>query len=141
MKKYRLGQSMVELVLAVAVMVIIMTASAAMMSANETSAEQMSRQLQAMSAVEEGIQATISIADRSWADLAPGTHGLAIQSAPAMWVFQGGSDATGDYTRTITVSDVDSDTRKVVVTVVWHPEPGRSATIEEEIYLTDWAFI
>lgn len=132
---------MVELMLALAVMVVILTSTSAIMAANERLADEMSRQVQAMSVAEEGIQAAISIADRSWTDMSVGTHGLAIQASPGMWIFQGTSDANGDYTRTVVVSDVDTDTRKVVVTVSWHPQPGRTATVEQQMYITDWAFI
>ncbi len=132
---------MVELVLASAVMLILMTSSAGIMSLTERMAEESSRQAQAVSIAEEGIQAVISIGDRSWTDMAVGTHGLAIQSSPAMWVFQGVSDANGDFTRTVTVSQVDTDTRKITVTVTWHPQSTRTAAVSEQILLTDWAFI
>jgi hypothetical protein len=132
---------MIELVFASAVMVIMMTSTAGLMSSTERNVEEMSRHAQALSAAEEGIQATISIADRSWTDLSIGTHGLAIGSSPVMWIFSGTSDQNGDYLRTVTVSEVDADTRKVVVAVTWHPQPGRTAVVEQELLLTSWAFI
>lgn len=141
MKKFRKGQSIVELVIASGVMVIIMSAAAGMMSMTEKQVEQMSRQSQANAIAEEGVQAVISIADRSWTELSVGSHGLAIGSSPVMWVFQGVSDTSGDYSRTIVISTVDSDTKKVVITVTWHPSAGRTATVEQQLLLTDWAFI
>jgi type II secretory pathway pseudopilin PulG len=141
MKKYRSGQSMIELLLAIAVMVIMLASTAGVMSVTEKRVEEMTREAQALALAEEGVQATISIADRSWSDLTAGQHGLAVGSSPVMWVFQGISDSNGDYTRTLTVTSEDQDTKKVVIVVTWHPAPGRTATIEEELVLTDWAFI
>lgn len=132
---------MIELVFAAAVMLIIMSSSSAVMSVTERQAEESSRQAQALAIAEEGIQASISIADRSWTDLELGEHGLSIGSSPAMWIFQGTSDTNAGYTRTIEVSESDSDTKKVVVIVTWHPRPDRTATVEQELLLTDWTFI
>ena len=132
---------MIELLFASAIMIIILTSVAGAMSVTEVMVEEMSRQAQALAIAEEGVQATISIADRSWDELAVGTHGLVVGSSPPMWIFEGASDTTGDYTRTIAVSSDDADTKRVVVTVTWHPRAGRTATIEEQMVLTDWAFI
>ena len=44
-------------------------------------------------------------------------------------------------TRVVTVSAYDADTKKVDVTVTWHPAPNRSATVDEQVLVTDWAFL
>lgn len=141
MKQHRSGQSIIELLMAVAIMVIVMTSSAGIMSLAEKNVDEMSRHLQAIVFAEEGVQAVISIADRSWNEIAVGVHGLAIDSPTPMWIFQGTSDVMGEYTRTVTISTVDSDTKKIVIVVTWYPESNRTATVEQQLLLTDWAFI
>lgn len=132
---------MMEIMIAVAVMIMGISAAAAMMLATESSAEEMIRESQAIALAEEGIQASVSINDRDWSELAVGTHGLAIQSSPVRWIFQGTSDVSGGFTRTVAVSSVDAHTKKISVIVTWHPRPDRTATIEEQALFTDWAFL
>ncbi|MFA4846172.1 MAG: hypothetical protein WC654_06475 [Patescibacteria group bacterium] len=56
--------------------------------------------------IKEGIEATRSIRDRDWSELANGTHGLSTGSG--YYDFSGTSDSLdgGVYTRTITIEDV-----------------------------------
>lgn len=135
----RRGQSILEVMIAVAIMVISITASAAMMTATERGSSEMAGETRASAVAEEGIQASISIRDRGWNSLAVGTHGLIIQASPLEWIFQGSSDTAYGFTRTVTVSAVDANTRKVAVNVSWSPDGKRTARIEEQILLTDWA--
>jgi len=133
---------MVEIMFAVAAMVILVTAVAGMTTMTEKSVMEMTMEMQAISIAEEGIQASISIGDRAWTALALGTHGLAISAtSPIMWIYSGTSDEANGFTRVVTISSVDAETVKVDVVVTWHPEPNRTATVQEQILLTDWAFI
>jgi hypothetical protein len=138
------GQSMIEIMVAVAAMVIFITATAGITMTTEKAVTEMTMEMQGISVAEEGIQASISIGDRAYSALAIGTHGLAISgSAPIEWIYSGTSDVANGFTRTIVISAVpnEPDMVKVSVTVTWHPEPNRTATVNEQILLTDWAFI
>ncbi len=138
----RRGQSMIEIIFAVAAMVIFVTATAGITMMTERSAVEMTMEMQAITVAEEGIQASISISDRAWTALTVGAHGLAISgSAPIMWIYSGTSDSANGFTRVITISSVDAETMKVDVTVSWNPAPGRTATVKEQVLLTKWAFI
>ncbi len=133
---------MVEILFALAAMVMIVTAAAGITTMTEKAVVEMSMEMQAVTVAEEGIQASISIADRSWSSLAVGVHGLAISStSPIMWIYTGTSDAANGFTRTVTITSVDADTVKVEVIVTWKPEPNRTASVQEQVLLTDWAFI
>jgi hypothetical protein len=111
------------------------------MTTAEVGLEQMSRQAQAIALAEEGIQGTISICDRSWTEVSVGNHGLAIGGSPIKWIFSGTSDTADGFTRVITVSSIDTDTKKVVVIVSWKPAFNRTASVELQMLLTDWPFI
>jgi len=142
MTKHRRGQSMVEILFSLAAMIVFVTSAAGITTMVEKSVSEMTQEMQAITVAEEGIQASISIADRAWSALAVGTHGLAISgSAPIDWIYSGTSDAANGFTRVITISSVDADTVKVDVVVTWKPEPNRTASIKEQVLLTDWAFI
>ncbi len=127
-----------EAIVAVAVMAIAISAASAMMIATERAAIEMAGTTQAAALAEEGIHAVISIRDRAWSNMALGAHGLAIQASPAEWIFQGLSDTSNGFTRTVTISSVDADTVKAVVLVTWSPDGKRTAKVEEQILLTDW---
>ncbi len=133
---------MVEIMFAVAAMVMLVTATAGMTTMTERAVSEMTLEMQAVSIAEEGIQASISISDRAWSALTIGAHGLAISgTAPIMWIYSGTSDSANGFTRVVTISSVDTDTVKVDVVVTWHPAPNRTASIQEQVLLTDWAFI
>jgi Tfp pilus assembly protein PilV len=139
--KRRRGQSIMEAMIAAGIMVISISAVAAMMLATERGAVEMIEEVRASALAEEGIHASISIRDRDWDSLSVGVHGLAIQASPLEWVFQGNSDASDGFTRTVTVSSIDSDTRKVSVVVSWSPDGKRTASVEEQALLTDWGHL
>ena len=66
---------------------------------------------------EEGLEAARSIRDGNFESLADGPHGLATSSS--RWVFSGVSDASGGFTRVVTVSAIDAKRKKVVSAVTW----------------------
>jgi len=140
MKKRR-AQSVVEILFAIGIMTVGITAALSIMTAVEDGTEKSSREMQAVFYAEEGIQATISISDRSWTELAIGAHGLAIGGSPVEWVFSGTSDSLNGMTRVVTITSVDGNTKKIDVTVTWHPAPNRTATVTEQMLVTNWAFV
>jgi Tfp pilus assembly protein PilV len=141
MKKH-CGQSMVEILIAIGVMTIGITASISVLTIVEKGMLQTSLEMQAVFYAEEGVQAVISISDRSSTDVALGTYGLAIQqTSPVEWILSGTSDTMNGMTRVVTVTAYDTDTKKVDVTVTWHPAPNRTATVKEQVLITDWAFL
>ena len=144
MTAMRRAQSMIEIIVAVAAMVVFITATAGITMMTEKAVTEMTMEMQGIAVAEEGIQASISISDRAWSALVLGTHGLAISgSAPIEWVYSGTSDTANGFTRVITISTVpnEPDIVKVDVTVTWHPEPNRTSTAQEQVLLTDWAFL
>ena len=139
--KQKRGQSMIEIIIAIGIMTVGITFSVSLLMIVEKGVTQTSLEMQAIFYAEEGIQAVISIGDRSGTAVAVGTYGLAVQASPAEWIFSGASDTQNGMTRVVTVSAYDADTKKIDVLVTWHPAPNRTATVDEQILLTDWAFL
>lgn len=128
--------SVVEVLLAIAVLVLLVTAivGAIIYGWQDTVLAGM-RQRAAMLA-EEGLEAVRSIRDENFDNLSDGQHGLAISSNK--WFFSGTHDITDIFTRQITVSTIDVDTKQVISTVTWQQSPQRTGTVSLTTYFTNW---
>jgi hypothetical protein len=127
--------------MAIAIMTVGITFSVSILMIVEKGSIESTSEMQAVFYAEEGIQAVISISDRSGTAVAVGTYGLAVQASPAEWILSGTSDTLNGMTRVVTVSTYDTDTKKVDVLVTWKPAPNRTATVDEQVLVTDWAFL
>lgn len=88
----------------------------------------------------EGIDAVRSIADRGWADLATGTHGLVFASGDWYFASTAANDTKGIYTRSVTVTEIDDNTRKASTTIQWTSDLARPQTVEVAEILTNWKY-
>lgn len=86
--------------------------------------------------VDEGFAAVKSIKDLSFAGLVDGNYG--ISSAGASWVFAGGSDVSGIFTRTVNIATVDSLTKQVTINVTWPSQFTGISNISQSMYLANW---
>lgn len=109
--------------------------------------DQLSR---ATAVTQEGLDAVRSIRDNKWTDLVNGDHGL--DASGGIWVLSGTSDTVDEFTRVVTISDVERDgsgnivatggtvdgrTKLITVTVSWSARGGVQST-SASTYLTDW---
>lgn len=103
----------------------------------------------------EGVEAVRNIRDSAWNELQ--YNQSAVQTTGGAWSFVGeGTDETlGDYTRTITFTDIcrngsdtitacpgtytDAETRQVDVSIAWTTLLGVAQTVTETTILTNWA--
>lgn len=95
-----------------------------------------SKDVQAASIAAEAIDAAKSIRDADWDALEVGTHGLAY--ANGAWTFSGASDVQSGFTRTVTVSEVATNERKVSVNVTWKGTAGQDRTYGFSTMLANW---
>ena len=104
--------------------------------------------------IKEGIEATRSIRDREWSELANGTYGLS--TGFGYYDFSGTSDSLdgGVYTRTITIEDVyrtsglssdiavsgtlDSAAKKITVNVRWTGTDTHTKNLDAVFYVLNW---
>ncbi len=86
---------------------------------------------------EEGLEAVRNISDESFSNLIDGVYGLATSSN--QWVFSGDKDVFDIYTRTIEISSVDSDTKKVESRVIWQTGRFPTSSLSLFTYFTDWS--
>lgn len=130
------GFSLVEVLLASAVFVILVTAlTGAYLYGQEATAGAGNRS-RALMLAEEGLEAARNIGDGGFNDLAIGAHGLAITSNT--WGFSGSQDISDIFTRHIDISNIDSKRKSITSTVTWQHTPSRTGTVQLMTYIANW---
>lgn len=144
------GQSVIEVVVAIAIFVIIVGGTVTAVLGSFLTSRLGEEETQATYYALEGINAVESIRNKDWASLTNGNFGLA--KAGNTWSFSGSGEALGKYTRVINISDVerdvtnnvvsnglvDANSKRVTSTVTWSFVPARVSSVEVSSYLTNW---
>ncbi len=150
----RAGQSLVEVVVALAIFALI---SATMVSVTTGSFSAFlvgGNQTQAELYAEEGMEGVRAIRDRAWNELTYAQSDVTTSSNAWQFVGEGTSGTRFPFTRTITLESVcrdgsnnvttcpgtvtDLNSKKVTVDVAWQPRAGTTSTVERVSYLTNW---
>lgn len=130
------GFSLVEVLLAVSVFGLIVTALSGGLIYGQQSTALAGARSRAAILADEGLEVARNIRDENYSNLVDGTYGLAISAN--QWVFSGTSDVTDIFTRAITISAVDANRKLVASTVTWQQNPQRTGSIILTTYLTNW---
>lgn len=132
------GFSLVEILVALAVFMFFVVAIGGVTTDTARNARHVANSERATILAEEAIEASRNLRDASpdFAALPDGTYGLATTSN--QWNLSGSSDITGIFTRSITVSTVNSSQKKVVATVLWPDQISSSNSVTAHTYLTNW---
>jgi len=140
MNNYQRGQSLLELLIAMAIFVLTVSAIAFLILDSFVAYRAGREETVAAFLAEEGLAAARSIRDNNWDDLTDGSHGIAISVDG--WVFQGVEDNIGDQLREgkrkIIVGTIDSDRKEIQSKVSWEFSENRSREITLITYLTNW---
>lgn len=131
------GQSLIEVILAFAIFILSVAAIGALVLDSSVSAQQGIDQTKGLLLAREGIEAVRSMKDNDFDNLTDGTHGLSLSSGK--WVLSGTLDNTDSATRTITISAVNADTKKIESTVSWTSFARHTNSVTLTEYLTDWS--
>jgi len=148
------GQSIIEIIIALALFVIIAGSAAVAILSSFTTTRLAKEETQASMFANQGLEAVQSIRNQDWDNLTNGNHGLVGSSS--IWAFSGISDdpdGSGKFSRIIAISDVyrdpdgqigtpggtlDPTTKLIQATVTWDFTPSRTNAVSLSIYLTDW---
>ncbi|MEX0917613.1 MAG: hypothetical protein WDZ93_00475 [Candidatus Paceibacterota bacterium] len=130
------GFLLVEVILAVSVFVLLVTALVGAWLYGQESTMLAGERVRAALLAEEGLEAARNIGDEDFANLADGTHGLAISGGG--WAFSGSSDTSGVFTRQLEISSVDDDRKEITATVTWQQNQQREGNVSLVTYLTNW---
>lgn len=130
------GFSLIEVLLAVAVFSLLLTAFAGIFASGGQSSMLAGQRARAVFLAEEGLEAARNIRDENFSNLSNGTHGLS--ASGSQWSFSGTSDTTDIFTREIVISSVDAKRKQVTSRVAWQQNPQRAGSVSLVSYLTNW---
>lgn len=133
----RRGQSALEVLVALALLGLLATGSAVVLSQAAFESRAADERARAEGLLQEGVEAVRQVRDRDFALLADGTHGLTLVNG--LWGFSGTEDVTdGAFRRSATVVSVGDGQKDLTVAVRWTPTVGRDLTRQVVTRLTDW---
>jgi hypothetical protein len=152
--KQRSGQSMFEIIIAMAIFSLISSAMITMSLGGFTGLEQGAERTQAESLAQEGIEAVKSIRAGAWNEII--YNQSSVSTSSNQWIFdgEGSTEIIGQFTRDIVFVDIcrdvvheivscpgtyiDIHTKKIIVTIDWEIRPGVNNSVHREAYLTNW---
>lgn len=129
------GISVVEILLAVAVFGMLVTALSGALIYGRTATNTAGNRQRANMIAEEGIEAVRNIRDASFSNLTDGTFGVSKNSN--QWITSGSSDTTDIFTRQVTIASADSKRKTITSTVSWPQGNGTNQT-SVTTELTNW---
>lgn len=148
------GFSVVEVIVAMGLFVVGLTAVAVSVFGGFSSARTGDEDTRAWFFAQEGIEAVRSIKRQGWQYLIPGTYGLQPAGGSSRWTFTGTEDLNDKFLRRVTIQEVRRDgsgnivasggtvdpaTFKVISNVTWDfTIPGQQKTMTLTTYLTHW---
>ncbi len=130
------GFSLVEAVLAGALLGILTTGILGIVWYGEQSIAEAGNRNRAIFLADEALEAVRSIQDANFNDVTAGTHGLSVQNH--VWTFSGVSDATDIFSRKVTVHDIDANHKEISASVEWSVHGKYFTQITATTSLTRW---
>lgn len=130
------GFSPVEILLAVTIFGLLVTAFVGAYLYGEESTMLSGNRVRATFIAEEGLEVALNIRDSGFANLTVGTHGLVVSGN--QWIFSGSSDVNGIFTRQVSVASIDADRKSITSTVTWQQNAQRTGSVSLTTYLTNW---
>ncbi len=128
--------SLVEIILALAILALLAVALVGNFIYSQESAVVAGAKSRAAFLAEEGLEATRNIRDADFANLVDGNYGLA--TSGNQWIFSGSQDVTGVYTRQIQISTPSANRKQIISQVTWQQTPQRTGVVSLTTYLTNW---
>jgi len=135
--KKQKGQSLIELLIAIAIFSFTISAVAFLIIDSYTANRLGLEITQATFLAEEGLEAAKAIRDNDWRNLTNGWHGLAISSN--QWVFAGTQDKNDKYARSIEVAEEEANKlKKITSKIIWDFSSGDQQEISLIQYFSNW---
>jgi len=137
---YQKGQSLIELVVALGVFVIVISALAYLILNSYVAGRLAQEITQANFLAEEGLEAIRSIRDNNWQDLTDGNYRL--DKSSGNWrLILGSETIDGKFTRVIKIEKVNPDNpdrKKITSQVTWEFTESKFQETNLVTYLTNW---
>lgn len=130
------GFSLVEIVISIGLFGVLVSFLMTALIQNNRQEDYAVYKRQAIFLAEEGTEALRNIRDADYANLVAGTYGISENGSE--WGLSGLSDQTDNFTRIITITDVDDDRRDISVDVGWDDLSVQNGTVTVATRLTNW---
>ena len=133
------GFLLVEIVLTSSIFVVFLTAFSGVLYYGLQASSSAGDRGQAIMLADEGQEAVRSIKNVNFANLTDGVHGLTYSGG--VWNFTGVSDASGIFTRQVTIASSGTDRKTSTVTVTWQQTASRTGNVSSSARYTNWKTI
>lgn len=130
------GQSLVELLCAIAVFTIGVVVIGYLILDAQIALRQHVEYTKARLLAHECMEALRTVRDDSFEKLTSGVHGFDLING--VFVITEEPVVLGKFTRSLSVDDIDSETKRVSCTILWEITSARAGNITLSTYLTDW---
>ncbi|MDO8466753.1 MAG: prepilin-type N-terminal cleavage/methylation domain-containing protein [bacterium] len=137
MIKKNSGQSLIEVVVALGIFALSMTAAFQVFFGGQKLVVDSQNSELAINYAQQGADAVKAIRDRNWPELTSGEHVLVFNGFDWMFASSGLSEAIGDFARTISIYDVTDNIKIATTTVTWS-DGAVTKTIDLVEELTNW---
>ena len=150
------GQSIIEIVVALAIFVLIASSLAALIMGSFSLLTRSSEFIKAAALTEEGVEAVRGISNRAWNELIYNQSAVEIADNSWSLIGEGTEEQIGNFTRVINFLPVYRDgagsialgsepgayadvmSKEIIVGVSWDIGGGSGNSVERNIYLTNW---
>ena len=137
--KSQKAQTSLEVMIALALFLLMTTASFTLLGVTVTENRLSYERQQAQDVLQEGVEAVRQMRDANWTNLTAGTHGLALSGSN--WTFSGSQDVQGIFQRVVTVTAIDANTFNVTVTVSWNSSVRGSVSVDASTRFSNWVAV
>ena len=128
--------SLIEVILAIALFSLYSTSIIVFITHGEESILRVGQKAKASFLAEEGIEATRAIRNENFENLIDGSYG--IDSVSGKWQLVSSPTQIDGFSREITISTVDNNTKKITSKISWSKRDGSSTFLEFLTQLTNW---
>ena len=148
------GQSLLEIIVALAIFALIGSVMAPFIVGSFVGLERGGEQTQAEALAQEGMESIRSIRDSAWNEIFYNQSAAIVSSGQWILAGEGTTEQIGQFTKTITFSDVcrntsaeiascpgdytDVHSKKITVIVDWEAMIGATNSVQQVAYLTNW---
>lgn len=129
------GFTLVEILIAVSVFGIFTLLFFSFYETNRNSYTNVSMSNKAWMLAKEGIEVSKFLGETDFSNLVNGDHGLSLSGGT--WVLENSSDSIGEFSRIITISETNLDTKKIQSKVTYDLF-GTTKEVNLFTYITDW---
>ncbi|MST04135.1 MAG: hypothetical protein EXS49_01025 [Candidatus Pacebacteria bacterium] len=132
MLKNKKGQSILEILIAVGIAIVSISAGSMLFFGNQTTFLDQRNYLTGSGLTSECIEASKEIYNRDWNELTAGSHGMFYNATAKSWSYaSSSSDVSGIFTRIATISTTSiSNIKDLKCTVSWSIDPDRPQHID-----------